>query len=102
MHSVSALVWMGAALLIACAVVNAQRDEPRSVAERSGFTETSRFADVRAFIDALAAGSSRVHVETFGTSEESRALPLVVIGDPPGRPEQTRLPVVLVMANIHA
>ncbi|HEY1306858.1 MAG TPA: M14 family metallopeptidase [Vicinamibacterales bacterium] len=110
MQPMTALLWLGAALLVACAVINAQHDEPRSVAERSGFTETSRLADVRAFIDALATGTSTVHVETFGTSEEGRALPLVVIGDPPGRPDpstslgtkQTRLPVVLVMANIHA
>ena len=102
MQPTTALLWLGVASLVACAVVNAQRDEPRSVAERSGFTETGRFADVRAFIEALAAGTPKVRVESFGTSEEGRALPLVVIGDPPGRPGQIRVPVVLVMANIHA
>jgi hypothetical protein len=84
--------------IIACAIASAQRDEPLSVAERSGFTETSRFADVRAFLDTLAMRHPDVQVETFGTSEEGRALPLLAIPGSPG----TRVPVVLVMANIHA
>jgi hypothetical protein len=87
-------------LIVVGTVLSAQRDEPKSVAERSGFTETSRYTDVRAFLDALAARHSDVHVETFGTSEDGRALPLLVIG---GRDrERARSPVVLVMANIHA
>src|SRR5262245_54374608 len=89
-------------LFVAHTGVTAQRDEPRTVAELTGFTQTSRYADVRAFIEALAAGNPRVRVETFGTSEEGRALPLLVLGDPPAGGGQTGLPVVLVMANIHA
>ena len=41
----------------------------------------------------------------FGTSEEGRDLPLIVVGDPPSlapAARSSRQPVVLVMANIHA
>ena len=73
-------------------------------AERTAFQETSRYGDVRTFIDELARQTPRVRLETFGRSEEGRDLPLLVVGDPPAegpRPEQAT-PVVLVMANIHA
>ena len=86
--------------IVSCAVASAQRAEPRSVAERSGFTETSRYADVRAFLETLAMRHPDVHLETFGTSEEGRALPLLVIGERDR--QRARAPVVLVMANIHA
>jgi len=94
----TSLFWIASIAIIACAVASAQRDDPRSVAERSGFTETSRYADVRAFLETLAMRHPDVQIETFGASEEGRALPLFVIPGSPG----TRVPVVLVMANIHA
>jgi hypothetical protein len=88
------------------AVVAAQGPRPESRAEQTRFEETSRYDDVRAFLDALAAQTPRIRLETFGTSEEGRALPLVVIGDPPAAsPEAARAdgrPIVFVMANIHA
>jgi len=102
MHSASLLLWICAGVIIVGAIVSAQRDELQSVAERSGFAETSRYADVRTFIEALAKRTTSVHLDTFGTSEEGRALPLLVLGAPPPTADQTRLPVVLVMANIHA
>lgn len=88
----------------------AERPTPPSAAletraEQTAFEETSRYADVRAFIDALARETRSVRVEMFGRSEEGRDLPLLVIGDPPVQappPRSSRLPVVLVMANIHA
>src|SRR5690242_1129607 len=74
-------------------------------AEQTAYEETSRYADVRAFIDALARATPKVRVEMFGRSEEGRDLPLLVIGDPPAPApprRSARLPVVLVLANIHA
>jgi hypothetical protein len=74
-------------------------------AETTGFEETSRYEDVRRFIDALSRETTKVRVEMFGASEEGRDLPLLVIGDPPAAaPGQSphSLPVVFVMANIHA
>lgn len=79
---------------------------PHTRAERTAFQETSTYLEVRAFIDALARVTPNVRVEMFGKSEEGRDLPLVVAGDPPVQAPPTRsssrLPVVLVMANIHA
>ena len=45
---------------------------PQTRAEQSAFEETSRYADVRAFIDGLAQATPRVRVEMFGRSEEGR------------------------------
>jgi hypothetical protein len=75
-----------------------------SRAEQTAFVETSRYDDVRGFIDTLSRETPRVRVEMFGHSEEGRELPLLVIGDPPAAPGQSgsALPVVFVMANIHA
>lgn len=93
---------------------NAARPGPAPLtrAERSGFRETTRYAEVIAFIDSLAARSPAVHPLSYGYTHEGRTLPLVV-WDPrtdPGRPldpaaarraagERVR---VLVVANIHA
>jgi hypothetical protein len=76
----------------------------RTRAESSGFEETSRYDDVRTFLDRLAAISPLVHLDAFGTSEEGRRLPLVILSKADGKPDLARraLPVVLVMANIHA
>src|SRR6185295_13386203 len=92
------LLWIAGIAIVACAIASAQSGEPRSVAERTGFTETGRYADVRAFLETLAMRHPDVHLETFGTSEEGRPLPLLVIGER----DRGRAPVVLVMANIHA
>ena len=79
---------------------------PLTRAEQTTFEETSRYADVRAFIDALARQTPHVRVEMFGRSEEGRELPLLVVGDPPADIRAPHvapgLPTVLVMANIHA
>jgi hypothetical protein len=101
--------WLCFPLIGACAAAApaaAQSTEIRTRAEQSGFEETSRYADVLAFIEALAARTRHLRIESFGTSEEGRSLPLLVVGNPPASsPEQAReaeRPVVLVMANIHA
>ena len=94
--------------LSACAAtVWAQANPPlQTRAERTGFEETSSYAEVRAFMEALAAGTHRARVESFGQSEEGRDLPLLVLGDPPApgaaEARQSERPIVFVMANIHA
>jgi len=80
---------------------------PQTVPEASGHLHTSSHAEVIAFLDAVdAAADPRVQRRVFGVTPEGRELPLLVIADPPVRsPEEARasgLPVVLVMANIHA
>ena len=82
------------------------QEELLTVAERSGFTATSRHADVLAFVTELQRLSPLVRVETMATSAEGRAVPLVVIGDPvPTSPNDLRYDdraVVYFQANIHA
>ncbi|MGH9200547.1 MAG: M14 family metallopeptidase, partial [Vicinamibacterales bacterium] len=79
---------------------------PATRAEQTGFEETSRYADVRRFIDELAATAGSLRVESFGKSEEGRDLPLLVVGDPSiAAPQQaiaSRRPIIFAMANIHA
>src|SRR5688572_2827867 len=73
-------------------------------AEATGWLETSRHADVLAFLAAL--DDARLHRTTFGESPEGRALPLLVISTRGVRtPDEARragLPVVLVQNGIHA
>src|SRR5580700_2919784 len=78
----------------------------KSRAEWSNYEETSRYADVINFFDELQRRSPLVRIETFGHSKEGRALPLVILADPPiSQPREAAAsgkPVVFVMANIHA
>jgi len=68
----------------------------RTVAETSDYKSTSRYDDVIAFVRAAQQSDPEIRVETFATTTEGRALPLVIIGS--GRVK----PVVFIMANIHA
>ncbi|OWK34990.1 M14 family metallopeptidase [Fimbriiglobus ruber] len=81
-------------------------DLPRSRAEQTDYTETSRLDDVNRFFSDLQQHSDFVRVGSFGKSREGRDLPFVVLADPPvAHPRDARAtgkPVVLVMANIHA
>ncbi|MDH5198124.1 MAG: M14 family zinc carboxypeptidase, partial [Gemmatimonadota bacterium] len=78
---------------------------PLTTAERSGFTATSRHADIMAFIGELQRLSPLVRVERMATSPEGRAVPLIVIGNPvPASPAALRnddRAVVYIQANIH-
>lgn len=72
--------------------------------ERTNFEETSRIADITAFLTALSAQSPLVRVQTFGTTEEGRAMPLVTLSNPAiGKPAERPAgrPVVFLLANIH-
>ncbi len=72
--------------------------------ERSNFEETSRLEDVTTFLTALTAKSPLVRVQTFGTTEEGRAMPLVTLSNPAvSKPTERPAgrPVVFLLANIH-
>jgi hypothetical protein len=88
------------------AAAQAPAPAPLTRAERTEYRETSRYADVVAFVQSLAA-DARLHPTVFGYSFEGRPLPLVVAGQ--GLPDPTPAAVrstgrlrVLVFANIHA
>src|SRR5229473_2548407 len=73
---------------------------PTTLPERTDYRSTSRYDDVIAFIRAIQKIDPDIRVETFATTNEGRALPLVILG--PHTPRATKLPVVFIMANIHA
>ena len=80
---------------------------PLTRAERTGYSETSHYADVVAFVDSLGALAPEViHVERLGTTTEGRAIPLVIASRPavttPEAARQLGRPIVYVQANIHA
>lgn len=75
-------------------------------AERSNFTETSRYDDVLAFLKVVDEASPLVHVGSFGYTFEGRSLPLAVVGKLTDAKAATvraggKLRVY-VQANIHA
>ena len=77
-----------------------------TVAEKSDFKSTSRYADVIDFIDHLKNMSPYVRVEKIATSVEGRDVPLLVIGNPlPKSPAELKNDsriVVYIQADIHA
>ena len=80
-------------------------NQPQTRAESTHDAATSTYADVLAFVDALAKRSA-VHVETLGTTSQGRTLPLLVLSHPrvatPAEARALGRPVVYVQANIHA
>jgi hypothetical protein len=81
-------------------------DTLQTRAERSGFTETSRYDDVRAFLDVVDQASPLVHVTSFGYTFEGRSLPLAIVGKVadarPATVKASGLLRVYIQANIHA
>ena len=76
-------------------------------AERTGFTETGRYAETIALCDAFAARyPDAVRCETFGNTPERRPMKLLVVSTAGAfTPEAAReqgLPVTLVQGGIHA
>ena len=100
--SVAALLLLTSLLFM---TTNAQQ-LPQSRAEHTNYEETSLYADVMNFIGELQRLSSDVKVETFATTSENRAVPLVILSKPPiSTPLEAAAsgkPVVFIMANIHA
>lgn len=79
---------------------------PQTRAERSAYTETSRHADVVAFLDSLQRLGAPVQLGTLGSSAEGRAIPYAVLSRPLVRSaEEARRsgrPIVYVQGGIHA
>lgn len=77
-----------------------------TVAEKSSFTSTSKYADVMDFIEGLKKLSPNIKVETIATSTEGRDVPLLILANPmPANPEDLQSDeriVVYIQANIHA
>jgi Zinc carboxypeptidase len=99
---------LAAAAILPIASTEAQSDlrTLRTTPERTAYRETSRYADVVAFLEAVDRASPRVHLTTFGYTWEGRPLPLAVVGDVrDASPEAVRASgktVVYLQGNIHA
>ncbi|HNW55422.1 MAG TPA: M14 family metallopeptidase, partial [Bacteroidales bacterium] len=77
-----------------------------TVAEKSGYESTARYADVQQFITELARGSKNIRIETIAKTTEGRDVPLLVIANPlpksPADLVNDKRIVVYIQANIHA
>jgi Zinc carboxypeptidase len=107
----SRLVFGLMTLLSTCTVADAQSRaatlaDLKTRAERTNFTETSRYDDVIAFLNTVDQASDLVHVTSHGYSFEGRPLPLAVVGRvSDARPDIVRASGrlrVYLQANIHA
>jgi hypothetical protein len=79
-------------------------DDIRTVPEKTDYRDTSKYADVMAFLEAIDKASDRVHLTTMGTTNEQRAIPLAVIGAPGASPQAvagTGKLRVYIQGNIH-
>jgi hypothetical protein len=79
---------------------------PRTHAERSNYQETSRYADVIAFLDSLKALGAPYAFGSIGKTSEGRDIPYVIASRPlvhtPSEARATGKPIVYVQGNIHA
>ncbi len=80
---------------------------PTTRAESTNYSETSRHADVMAFIAALSAQNDRrLHVTSIGVSPGGRDLPLLVLSahsfTTPAASRRAGIPIVLIQSGIHA
>ena len=77
-----------------------------TVAEKSDYKSTSKYEDVKNFIEQLKKSSPNIKIENIATSVEGREIPLLIIGNPlpdsPGDLANDKRIVVYVQANIHA
>jgi Zinc carboxypeptidase len=100
----AAALLMLATLAVIVTTAQEKSDPLQTRPERTNFEETSRYADLEAFLKALAASSRLVRTTTFGTTEQGRAMPLVTLSNPAvARPADRPAgrPVVFLLANIH-
>lgn len=79
---------------------------PRTRAERSNYTETSRYADVVAFIDSLQKLGAPIVVGSIGKTSQGRDIPYVIASRPlvrtPAEARRLGRPIAYVQGNIHA
>ncbi|MEA2162434.1 MAG: hypothetical protein QOK37_561 [Thermoanaerobaculia bacterium] len=98
-------MWLGIVLLLIGGVAMSA-DLPKTLAETTNYQSTSRYDDVMTFVHTIQSIDPDVRVETFATTTEGRALPLVIVGPrgvvDPRTARASGLPVVFIMANIHA
>jgi hypothetical protein len=79
---------------------------PRTRPELTNFKETSRYSDVRSFLDSLRKLGAPVVLGSIGNTNEGREIPYVIASRPlvstPSAAKLLGRPIVYVQANIHA
>lgn len=79
---------------------------PLTRPERSGYTQTSSYADVVGFLDSLRTRGAAIHLDSLGTTMEGRVIPYAVASRPlvrtAGEARRLGRPVVYLQGNIHA
>lgn len=97
----------GHAALLTLTLTTLAGAQPRTRAEASGYTQTSSYADVRAFFDSLRAMEAPLAFGAIGTTAGGHEIPYVIASRPLVRtPEEARSvrgtkPVIYVQGNIH-
>lgn len=84
----------------------AAQDWPLTTAERTDYRQTSSYAEVMQFLDALQLHRAPIRVYSIGKSTLGKDIPLVVCHQNPSitpfEAQRSGLPIVYVQANIHA
>jgi hypothetical protein len=79
---------------------------PHTRAELTNYRETSRYADVRQFLDSLRKIGAPLTFGSIGKTNEGREIPFVIASRPlvatPSEAKRLGRPIVYVQANIHA
>ena len=79
---------------------------PRTRPEQTGYRETSRYADVVAFLDSLRRLGAPLSYGSIGRTTEGREIPYVIASRPrvssPAEAKALGRPIVYVQGNIHA
>lgn len=81
-------------------------DYPRTRPELTAYTETSRYDDVRRFLDSLRVLGAPLFFGAIGKTSEGREIPYVIASRPlaptPSAARALHRPIVYVQGNIHA
>ena len=96
-------------LTLACSTRGSPRGSPssppRTRAEATAYRETSRYADVRNFLDSLSALGLPLTFGAIGKTTEGRDIPYVIASRPavatPADAKRLERPIVYVQGNIH-
>jgi hypothetical protein len=79
---------------------------PRTRPELTAYRETSRYADVRKFLDSLRSLRAPLSFGSIGRTNEGREIPFVIASRPlvttPSEAKRLGRPIVYVQGNIHA
>jgi hypothetical protein len=79
--------------------------KPLTRAERTNFTETSRYEDVVQFLDSLKTLGAKIVIGSIGRTIEGRELPYVIASRPlvttPAEARRLNRPIAYIQANIH-